>query len=69
MLFKNSVRTAKKTQHFSITKTSWSILFKEIIAIYSGNYTKPINTFCGQKGELLIIKSGGTYSYHWASQA
>jgi hypothetical protein len=46
--FNNSVRTAKKTQHFTITNINWLTLFKEIIAVYSENHTKPINTLCGQ---------------------
>jgi hypothetical protein len=50
--YKNSVRTAKKTQHFTITKINWLTLFKEIIAVYSENHTKPINTHCGQNREL-----------------
>jgi hypothetical protein len=44
LIFKNSVRTAKKTQLFTITKINWLTLFKEIIAVYSENHTKPINT-------------------------
>jgi hypothetical protein len=35
MLFKHPVLTAKKTQRFSIAKTRWSILFEEIITVYS----------------------------------
>jgi hypothetical protein len=46
MLFKNSVRTSKRTQHFTITKINWLTLFKEIIADYAENHTKPINTKC-----------------------
>jgi hypothetical protein len=38
----NSVRTAKKTQHVTITKINWLTLFKEIIAVYSENHTKLI---------------------------
>jgi hypothetical protein len=64
--FKHSVRTAKKTQHFTITKINWLMLFKEIIAVYWENHTKPINALCGHNAELLIVKAGGTYSYHWA---
>jgi hypothetical protein len=64
MIFKNSVRTAKKTQHFTITKINWLTLFKEIIAVYSENHMKPIDTLCGQNTELLIVKVGGTYGYH-----
>jgi hypothetical protein len=33
-LSNTSVRTAKKTQHFIITKINWLMLFKEIIAVY-----------------------------------
>jgi hypothetical protein len=40
---KNSVRTAKKTQHFTTAKINWLTLFKEIINVYSDNHTKPIN--------------------------
>jgi hypothetical protein len=27
---------------------------------------KPTNTLYGQNAELPIVKTGGTYSYHWA---
>jgi hypothetical protein len=46
IIFKNSVRTAKKTPHFTITKINWLALFKEIIRVYTENHTKPINTKC-----------------------
>jgi hypothetical protein len=49
----------KETQHFTITKIRW-LMFKEIIAMYSQNHTKPINTFCGVKEELLIVQARGT---------
>jgi hypothetical protein len=65
MIFKNSVRTAKKTLHVTITKINWLILFKEIIDVYSENPTKHVNTRYGHNAGLLIVKSGGTYSYHW----
>jgi hypothetical protein len=48
--------TSKITQLISITKISWLMLFKEIIALCSENYTKHINTLCGQNEELLIVK-------------
>jgi hypothetical protein len=44
MLFKNSVRTTKRTPHFTITKINWLTLFKEVIAVYNKKHTKPINT-------------------------
>jgi hypothetical protein len=46
MLFKISVRTSKRTPHFTITTINWIILCKEIITIYSENHTKPINIKC-----------------------
>jgi hypothetical protein len=55
-MFKNSVRTAKKTQNFSITKINWLMLFEEIIPVHSENYTKPINTKC-----TVTVEMGGTY--------
>jgi hypothetical protein len=41
-MFKNLVRTAKKTQHFMVTKISLLTLFKEII--YIETQTKTIST-------------------------
>jgi hypothetical protein len=38
------------------------MLFREIIAVYSENYMKPINT----SAELLTVKEEGTCSYHSA---
>jgi hypothetical protein len=48
MLFKKSVRTSKRTPHVTITKINWLRLFNEIrvIAVYSENHTKHINTKC-----------------------
>jgi hypothetical protein len=42
------------------------MLYREIIAVCSEIHIKHINTVCGQNVELLNVKSGGTYSYHWA---
>jgi hypothetical protein len=60
-MYKDSVCTTKKTQHFSTT-----MLFTEIIALSSENHTKPINTLYGQNAELWTVKAGGTYTYHLA---
>jgi hypothetical protein len=46
MLFKNPVRTSKKTLHFTITKINWVTLFKKIVTVYTQNHTKNINTEC-----------------------
>jgi hypothetical protein len=43
-IFKNAVRTSKRTPHFTITKKNWLMPFNEIIAVYSENYTKSIST-------------------------
>jgi hypothetical protein len=51
MIFKNSVRTAKKTQHFTITKINSLMLFREIIAVYSENNKKPV-------GKIQVKVSG-----------
>jgi hypothetical protein len=64
LIFKNSVRTAKKTPHFTITKISWLTLFREIIAVYTENHTKSINTLYGQNAEFLNLKAGGSYTSH-----
>jgi hypothetical protein len=42
------------------------MMFRDIIAAYSENNTKPVNTFYGQNTESLNIKTGGTYNYHLA---
>jgi hypothetical protein len=44
IILKNSVRTVKKTQHFTITKINLLTLFREIIVVYSEDHKKPINT-------------------------
>ena len=42
------------------------MLYREIIAVCSEIHKKHINTLCGQKVELLNVKTSGTYSDHWA---
>jgi len=46
IIFKNSVRTSKRTPHFTITKINFLTLFKKIIPVYAENDTKHINTKC-----------------------
>jgi hypothetical protein len=60
MLFKNSVRTSKRTPHFTITKINWLTLFKEIIAVYSENHAKPINTKCSITENPIWLCPKGT---------
>jgi hypothetical protein len=55
IIFKNSVRTAKKTPHFTVAKTNW--LFTDRIALYSENETKHINGY--KVKSSLIVEAGG----------
>jgi hypothetical protein len=41
-----------KTPHFTVIKINWLMLFKEIIAVYTENHTKPI-----KKGTITECKS------------
>jgi hypothetical protein len=58
MLFKNPVRTSKRTQHFTVTKINWITLFKEIIAVYNENHANPVNT----NTALQTVKIAGAYN-------
>jgi hypothetical protein len=40
-MFKTSVRTSKRTQHFTITKINWLIVFKEVTEIYCKKHKNP----------------------------
>jgi hypothetical protein len=64
IIYKNSVRTAKKTQHFTITKINWLTLWRKIIVVCTENHTIPPHS--KKKTKLPIIKAGGTYRYHCA---
>jgi hypothetical protein len=50
MLFKNPVRTSKRTPHCTITEINWLMLFKEIIAVYSENHIEA-------EARLIIFKN------------
>jgi hypothetical protein len=39
----------------------WLMWFGEIIAVYSENHAKSINTLCGQNAQLFKAKAGDTY--------
>jgi hypothetical protein len=60
MMVRNLVCATQKMQHFSSTKISLLTLFRKLIAVYSESDTKPMNTFGGENGELMIIKAGGS---------
>jgi len=53
MLFKKSVRTSKRTPHFTITKINWLMLFTVIT----------IRTPFIQNTALQIVKIAGSYIY------
>jgi hypothetical protein len=40
--------------------------FREITTVYSQNYTKHLNSLCGQNGEIFNVEAGGVYSNHYA---
>lgn len=42
------------------------MVLKEIVAVFSENRVKPINSVCRQNTNLLNVKEGDTYRYHWA---
>jgi hypothetical protein len=41
-MFKNSVRTSKEAQHFTIRKINLLTLFKETIAVHGDDHTNQI---------------------------
>jgi hypothetical protein len=65
-IYKSSVCTSQEIHYISATKPNWLLLFRETVAVYCESHTKHINTLCGQNAELLNVKAGGTYSYHYA---
>jgi hypothetical protein len=60
IIFKHLVLISEKKKHLFIIFISWPFPFKEIIAVYSENYTKHINTICGENA-ILVDKAGGSY--------
>jgi hypothetical protein len=46
IIFKNPVRTSKRTPHFTNSKINWLMLFKEIIAVKNEKRKEPINIKC-----------------------
>jgi hypothetical protein len=63
VIFKNSVRTSKRTQQFTITENLINAV-KDIIVVYNENYTELINT----NEVLQIVKIAGAYDYDCASK-
>jgi uracil DNA glycosylase len=53
----NPVLTLRKTQRASVTRISWLMLLKGIIAVYCENHTKPIKLFRGQNAGVLNCKA------------
>jgi hypothetical protein len=62
ILFKNPVRTSKRTPHFTITKNILLTPFKNIIMFT----LKIIRNSHLQNRELLIAEVAGPFSYHSA---
>jgi hypothetical protein len=59
-MIRKLVPTSVKTQHTSISKIKWMMLFWEAIVTYSDNHIKLINTLCGQTSDILNFVPGGT---------
>jgi hypothetical protein len=57
IMFKNSVRTSKRTPRFIVTKTNPLMMFKGVKGVYIEKRKKAVNT----NSELLVIISGGAY--------
>jgi hypothetical protein len=53
--------TLKKPQCLSITKKTWLMLFRKIVAVLSDNHSKPKNTLCGQNS---VTENGSTWLIH-----
>jgi hypothetical protein len=45
------------------------MLYTKTIAVGSEIHTKHINTLCGPNVGFVSVKTGGTYSDHWALKA
>jgi hypothetical protein len=65
IIFKNLVRTSKKTQHVSNTEINWLILFRKklllVLRIIRNPYIHSVD-----KTQLLNVKTGVTYNSHCA---
>jgi hypothetical protein len=55
-MYKNSVRTSQETFYFSMTTTSWLMLFGETVAVYCENHMEHTHTLYGQNAEFRCIK-------------
>jgi hypothetical protein len=54
-VYKYSVPTSEKTQQLCITRINWSVLFREIIAVYSENHMK-LKTVLYKIQNYLLLK-------------
>jgi hypothetical protein len=66
IIFKSVLPTSQKTYCLSVTKTSWILLFREIIAEYTENCTDLTNIMCGENREVLTAKANSKYGYYYA---
>lgn len=57
----HSVCTSQGTHFLSATKTTWSMLFRETVAVYCENHTKCLNTLCVHIEEFQYVKAGDIY--------
>jgi hypothetical protein len=53
IMFKNSVRTSKRTPRFVFTKTNPLMVFKGVKGVYIEERKKPVNTKCRVTGYYI----------------
>jgi hypothetical protein len=56
VMYKDSVRTSRKTHYVTAAKANWLILFRETIVVYYENHKEHTNTLCEQKAEFRMLK-------------
>jgi hypothetical protein len=59
IVFKNPFLNSKKTQHVSMTTSSWLTLLKEIMAVDYDNRNKRMHPLSGQNAGLPIVTADG----------
>jgi hypothetical protein len=57
--FRHSVRASNRTQHFTVEKINWLMLFRQINDVYTENRTRPITINL----LLLTVIAGGTNGF------
>jgi hypothetical protein len=64
IIFKNSVRTSKRTQHFTITRINLLTLVKEVIAVYTVHHNNNNRVHCSIRN-IGCLRVPSTFSCLW----